>query len=261
MQNIKIVGDGKTLNGHIYLGIQTDNGNYYFFGKYPENDSFESIILNGFDDAKIGVDNGRYESLKNNEFDGFEKTLSITEQQRDALISYLSSSVLNPTDYGALTANCADWVNDGLIISGIRTNGLTELINEGVITQTDLDLINGAGVYIDEKYGDGLIPSNWISETETGYITPNPDYNIIAGTTSNDNFISPSGYNIILGGDGIDTISYASSGSAVNVDLDAGNTMQSGIIGFKDIFDNIEAVTGRFADINQHIRNISLNAL
>ncbi len=87
------------------------------------------------------------------------------------------------------------------------------------------------------------------------------NYKITFGTPSSESFLLSGDKYIVDGGDGIDTISYASSGSAVNVDLDAGNTLQSGIIGFKDIFDNIEAVTGRIPYANQHIRNISLNAL
>ncbi len=115
-------------------------------------------------------------------------------------------------------------------------------------------------------------------------------FKFLEGTSASELFNLSGSMHIVDGGDGNDTISYASSGSAVNVDLDAGNTLQSGIIGFKDIFDNIEAVTGsafddtilgHFNDANtitglggndelvgagipyknQHIRNISLNAL
>ncbi len=74
------------------------------------------------------------------------------------------------------------------------------------------------------------------------------DYTVKFGTSAPESFSLSGDKYIVDGGDGNDTISYASSGSAVNVDLDAGNTLQSGIIGFKDIFDNIEAVTGSAFD-------------
>ncbi len=135
-------------------------------------------------------------------------------------------------------------------------NGITFIRDAGNFTVAEAKDFLTALTDASEKDNDNVLPSLPTATIQAQ--DQNNTYTIKFGTSASESFLLSGDKYIVDGGDGNDTISYASSGSAVNVDLDAGNTLQSGIIGFKDIFDNIEAVTGRFADINQHIRNISL---
>lgn len=238
MPNIIIAADNGGYS-HAYLGIPNPNGVYTFFGKYPENG-----VPGG--DAIIKIDNARYEDMLDGNRSGFSESVSITDQQLNGLVNYLVSSVENPGTFLVVGKNCADWVNGALVSSGIAQHGLTDLIQQGVITTSDLDAADsghslGVGDYIKWIYNNGSDASNWLQGADTGYLSSNPDYTVITGSGGGQTLALDNGHSIVLG-TGSEIISYANASSGMDIDLSLGTTYSGSDI--KDMFFSVSGAIG-----------------